>query len=333
MKAFKTSCLFSLVVSFLLLNGLSGWSQTDEPAKAVPVILETDIGDDIDDTWALGLILKCPELDLKLVVGGCGKAQYRAKLLAKFLQTAGRSDVAVGVGLDVEPRGGGRQDGWLKDFDLKNYPGKVSQDGVKALIDQIMNSPELTTVIAIGPAGNLAEALKREPRIAQKARLVGMFGSLRLSYDGSKKACAEYNVISDIKACQKVFTAPWKMMIITPLDTCGVVVLDGERYRQIRDSKDPIASLILQNYRAWIDSKMTDERSTVLFDTVAVCLAITQDFCNMERIGLRIADNGFMVIDDSTNRVSCATSWKNVDAYRDFLVTRLTDKKTKPLHR
>ncbi len=35
----------------------------------IPVILDTDIGGDIDDTWALGLLLKSPELDLKLVVG------------------------------------------------------------------------------------------------------------------------------------------------------------------------------------------------------------------------------------------------------------------------
>src|SRR6516162_8277625 len=69
--------------------------------KPKPVILTTDIGDDIDDTWALGLLLKSPELDLKLVLGDYGKNQYRAKVLAKFLETAGRTDVAVGVGLDV----------------------------------------------------------------------------------------------------------------------------------------------------------------------------------------------------------------------------------------
>ena len=33
----------------------------------VPVILDTDIGGDIDDTWALAMLLKSPELDLKLV--------------------------------------------------------------------------------------------------------------------------------------------------------------------------------------------------------------------------------------------------------------------------
>jgi len=36
-------------------------------AKKILVILDTDIGIDIDDTWALGLLLKCPELDVKLI--------------------------------------------------------------------------------------------------------------------------------------------------------------------------------------------------------------------------------------------------------------------------
>src|SRR6516164_7533507 len=66
--------------------------------KPKPVILTTDIGDDIDDTWALGLLLKSPELDLKLVLGDYGKNQYRAKLLAKFLQTVGHSNVPIGIG-------------------------------------------------------------------------------------------------------------------------------------------------------------------------------------------------------------------------------------------
>src|SRR5260221_12200542 len=105
--------------------------------KARPVILTTDIGDDIDDTWALGFLLKCPELDLKLVVGDYGKREYRAKLLAKFLQTVGRSNIPIGMGIDGEPRGDGPQGAWLKDYDLGSYPGRVHMDGVQAMIDTV----------------------------------------------------------------------------------------------------------------------------------------------------------------------------------------------------
>src|SRR3954453_13279959 len=97
--------------------------------KPIPVIFDTDIGDDIDDTWALGFLLKSPELDLKLAVGDYGKAQYRARLLAKFLQTVNRADVPIGIGMDIEPRGEGPQAEWIKDYKLDSYPGKIEKDG------------------------------------------------------------------------------------------------------------------------------------------------------------------------------------------------------------
>src|SRR5277367_1302026 len=115
----------------LALVLLTGASLISSPAAAkTPVILDTDIGDDIDDTWALALLLKSPELDLKLVVGDYGEAEYRARLLAKLLDRAGRSDVPVGIGLDIAPNGVGRQAAWVKDYDLKSYPGRIYTNGV-----------------------------------------------------------------------------------------------------------------------------------------------------------------------------------------------------------
>lgn len=306
-------------------------ASTPKPAP-LPVILDADIGDDIDDTWALGLLLKCPELDLKLVVGDYGRAQYRARLFAKFLERAGRSDVPVGVGLDIELRGAGRQATWVTEYDLKSYPGKVHADGVQALIDTIMKSPQPVTLICIGPVPNIAEALKREPRIAQKARFVGMHGSVRVGYGGNPKPAAEWNVRCDPKACQAVFSAPWEMTI-TPLDTCGWVVLKGDKYRRVRDSQDRVAADIIANYRVWVpgDAKLppnvADERSSTLFDTVAIYLAIRQDLCVMESIGIRVTDHGFTVIDPEAKPVNVAVGWKNLGAFEDWLVERLAGKR------
>src|ERR1035437_5775850 len=120
-----------------------------ESAKAAPapVILDTDIGGDIDDTWALGLLLKSSELHLKLVAGDAGQASYRARVLARFLERVGRDAVPGPVGLDIEPRGEGGQAAWVKGYELKSYPGKVYSDGVQALIDTIMNSKQPVTLI------------------------------------------------------------------------------------------------------------------------------------------------------------------------------------------
>jgi inosine-uridine nucleoside N-ribohydrolase len=117
-------------------------------------------------------------------------------------------------------------------------------------------------------------------------------------------------------------------MTITPLDTCGVVKLDGDRYQRVRDSRDPIASTIIENYRIWSqadkDRNAAETHSSVLFDTVAVYLAFAQNFCTLERLGIRVTDDGSTLIDNRAKKVDVATDWKSLDGYLDFLVNRLT---------
>jgi inosine-uridine nucleoside N-ribohydrolase len=326
------ACLGLLYLGFTLTALPARAADTQPPKLApTPVILDTDIGDDIDDTWALALLLKSPELDLKLVVGDYGEAQYRARLLAKLLERAGRTNVPVGIGLDIAPRGDGRQAAWVKDYNLNSYPGKVLTNGVQAIIDTIMNSPQPVTLICIGPVPNIAEALKREPRIAQHAWFVGMQGSVRMGYGKGKPPEAEWNVKADPKACQQVFSAPWDITI-TPLDTCGLVTLTGDKYRRVREATDRNVADLITNYRIWLTNQPTlaadlaDKHSTTLFDTVAVYLAIGPDQCVMEKLGLRVTDDGFTVIDPQAKQINVATKWKDLGAYEDFLVERLAVK-------
>ena len=68
-------------------------------AAPIPVILDTDIGDDIDDTWALVMLLGMPQMDLKLVVTDYGNTPERTRLVAKILQRLGRTDVPIGTGI------------------------------------------------------------------------------------------------------------------------------------------------------------------------------------------------------------------------------------------
>ena len=103
-----------------------------------------------------------------------------------------------------------------------------------------------STLISIGPLPNIAAALEREPKIAARTRFVGMHGSVRRNYRGLPGQDAEYNVNTHITAAQKVFTAPWKEIVITPLDTCGVIRLEGERYQKIRQSKDPAVRAVME---------------------------------------------------------------------------------------
>lgn len=317
-----------LVVGILVCFSL-GCGQAAQSAQAkIPVILDTDIGDDIDDTWALAMLLKSPELDLKLVVSDNYKSIYRAKLIARLLTVAGRTDVAVGMGMGNRD-GDGRQSDWVKDYDLKSYRGKVHEDGVDAMIDLIEKSPRKVTLIAIGPVQNLAEMLNRKPTIAEKVHFVGMHGSVRRGYGGKPQIDPEYNVREDARACQAVFKAGWDM-VITPLDTCGLIQLKGDKYKAVTESADPVTQALIDNYRIWRREKPTDPlrkdetESSTLFDTVAVYLAFSDSLTKIEELPILVDDQGFTRIDPAGKNIEVATEWKDLAAYEDLLVKRVT---------
>ena len=293
----------------------------------IPVILDTDIGGDIDDTWALAMMLKCPELDVKLVVSDTGDTTYRSKIIAKMLEVAQRTDVPVGVGVPFDSRRNPRQGAWVSDYDLAAYPGPVHEDGVQAIIDTIMASPAPVALVCIGPVPNIAEALRREPGIAANARFVGMHGSVRKGYGGSDTPSPECNVVNHVHECQAAFTAAWDMTI-TPLDTCGIVRLEGPHFAAVRDCGDPLVQALMENYRIWAGHEKCrfdpEIESSVLFDTVAVYLAYSEELLVMERLGIRVTDDGYTAPDDAAKPINCAMEWRGLDAFKDHLVQRLT---------
>lgn len=67
-----------------------------------PVIIDTDIGTDVDDTWALSFLLMRPDVDIQLVLTATHNTPARTKLAAKFLTEVGRADVPLGLGLQQD---------------------------------------------------------------------------------------------------------------------------------------------------------------------------------------------------------------------------------------
>jgi inosine-uridine nucleoside N-ribohydrolase len=338
----KFSGLVALGIAVLLFVTMS-CSVSSSPSTAgragkIPVIFDTDIGGDIDDTWALIMLLQSPEFDIKLVTTAVNNTEEKAKIVTKILEIAGRTDIPVGIGIQ-QNKNNHRQREWVGDYKLSSYPGEVHQDGVQAIIDTIMKSRKPLTVIATGPLPNIAAALQRESKIAIRARFVGMHGSIYKGYGGSSKISAEYNVRAFPKAVQKVFAAPWDVTI-TPLDTCGIVHLTGEKYQKVLKANTPLTNALIENYRAWYKqgirnkdlseeelnkrvNQQVNSRSTTLFDTVGIYLGMTEKLVKMEKLGIKVTNDGYTRIDRNAKVINCATEWKDLGAFEDFLVERL----------
>ena len=326
MKVLKTTGLILVILSVtgVILAEQEGTTQSRTPSSvAVPVILDTDIGGDIDDTWALMMLLACPQVDLKLIVTAVDDTETKTRLVAKMLEKVGRTDIPIGTGVKTSDRKL-NQAKWLGDYDLSTYPGTVIDDGVQATIDLLKTAPAPITLLVIGPQTNIQEALRRDPSIAAKASVVAMAGSIEIGYNGRNRRDAEYNVARDVDAARAVFAAPWEITI-APLDVCGTLVLSGDRYAKVKGSEQSRAVTVIENYDLWANRHRHPQgSSSVLFDTSAVYLTFDDALCDMKTIKLAIDDKGRTVPAENGRPVRCALKWKDRDAFEELILKSLT---------
>src|SRR6478735_2419663 len=119
--------------------------------ERVKVVLDTDIGTDIDDGWALGYALKSPIFELVGVTVTDGDTPQRARLACKLLHRLGRTDVPVAIGRQtpaVPPDRVDYQFTWAEDFQAYK---PVATPAVEFLADLIRRNPNQITLIAVGP--------------------------------------------------------------------------------------------------------------------------------------------------------------------------------------
>src|SRR5690606_8515951 len=172
----------------------------------------------------------------------------------KFLEVCDRADVVVAVGIEAGKMGDEdrHQEPWVKGYKLADYPGTVRDDGVQAFIELVQATEGPINVIAVGPAPSLAAAIRQAPEIARKCNLFGMYGSFDVGYGGDDEVSAEYNVKADVASFRALMSGNWKSITITPLDTGGIVALDGENYHSIwRATDDVMMRAVIENYCSW----------------------------------------------------------------------------------
>src|SRR5271169_4810756 len=204
------------LLGFALLAGSSYGQplQSTASRESMPqlVIIDTDIGDDVDDAFAVGLALQSPELKILGITTAWGNTPLRAKLVARLLQETGHTDIPIAVGSEKYPAKG------KLTFSQAKYaergPKGTFPAAVDFLLGQLRQHPGEITLIAIGPETNLGEAIDRDPETFHKLkRVVLMGGSVYRGYDGfayptsKPQPQPEWNILCDIPAAQKVFTS------------------------------------------------------------------------------------------------------------------------------
>jgi inosine-uridine nucleoside N-ribohydrolase len=279
------------IAAVLLMATTAGRVVAQAAVKAEPVILDTDIGDDIDDAFALGLILTSPELKLLGVTTAFGDTELRARLAERYLAAAGRGDVPVLAGVKTEAK---------NVFSQRVYaergPQAAHGDAVDFLLRKAKEQPGEITLIAIGALTNVKAAIARDPDgFRRLKRVVLMGGSVDRGYDGDKgerrPADAEWNFVCDPAGAQALLASGVPVFVM-PLDSTQIRLPAAEAKR-IYAHGSAVTDQITLLYHQWATQFAADLPNPTLYDPVAVTYAFRPELCPAEPMRLEIDAKGF----------------------------------------
>ncbi|MGA2050397.1 MAG: nucleoside hydrolase [Terracidiphilus sp.] len=300
--------------------GGSAASQDPETAQPQLAILDTDIGDDIDDAFALALALRSPELKILGVTTAFGNTELRARLVDRYLAAVGRGDIPVMQGVETEARNVFTQKAYALHMPLRKHG-----DGVDFLLDQIRAHPGQITLIAIGPLTNIEEAIKRDPATFKKLkRVVMMGGSVYRGYGGTTAAPTpaqpEWNILCDPAGAMALLASAVPVFMM-PLDSTQIHLEPKER-EEIFAHGSPLTDQLALLYHQWNGGDVRPSTPT-LFDPVAVTYAIRPDLCPMTPLRLEVDDKGLTrPVEGPANAQVCLKSDER--GFLDLLLDRLT---------
>ena len=264
---------------------------TPDAAGTRPVIVDTDIGDDIDDAFALALLLRAPELRIEAVTTSYGDTSLRTRLVRRLLHQAGRDDIAVGTGPSTADATPFTQAEWAG-----AEPPAPARDAVSLLLDRLRAAPaDSVTLIALSPLTTIGAALARDPATFKRSRqVVLMGGSVRRGYGKapgttSRMPGIEYNIRSDPEDFRRLVESGVKIVMM-PLDATEVALPAAMRH-DIFVEPDPIDRALAALYAQWA-ARNTWGPVPVLFDVVPVAWLLDPSVCRAVPIRLRAGNDG-----------------------------------------
>jgi len=285
-----SSGALAILLRFLCYFPLFSASAIFCAAAPTPVLVDTDIGTDVDDAYVLALLMRCPELDVLGVTTVSGDAPKRAQLAAKFLALGGGRwrDVPVVAGISgaAQPQ---EQCDWATGYAAPNLRDR---GGVEFLREQINRRPGEITVVALGELTNIAALLASEPGMAPKIkRIVLMGGALRRGYAEGSGPEPEWNIRCNVAAARAVFASGVPITMV-PLDATITLKLDGPKRLPITSTGRPETDALAALTAIWTQTNPWHWPDPILYDALPIALLCEPALVRAEPLRIEITDAG-----------------------------------------
>ena len=290
------------------------------PTRALPekIIIDTDIGDDIDDAFAVALALRSPELQILGITTTFGDTAARAKLLDRLLAVAGREDIPVAVGAPTPPKTAFTQRAYAEGGKL---PPKTHPAAVDFILDQIQRYPGQITLVEIGPPFNAGAAIEKDPATFRKLRRVVMMGGSIyrgygwLPYSPPVPPDPEWNIMNDIPGARKLFAAGVPIYLM-PLDSTQLK-LDEVKRAFLFSRGTPLTNALTLLYHEW------GQQTPTLFDPMTIAYLLRPALCPVKPMDIRVDAKGYTrPVDGRPDAEVCLDS--DPDAFFNLYLRRLS---------
>jgi purine nucleosidase len=250
------------------------------------VLLDTDIGTDVDDLLALALLAGAPEVQLIGVTTVYGDTVLRARMTRVVLDQLESRSVPIGIGARETLIG---RPVWWAGHEGQGIPGldRVQIDEGATAADLLLQAATehrgRLELFAIGPLTNVAEAISADDSFATSLRHLYIMGGAFWTEQ------AEHNIKSDPEAADIVFRSG------IPMTICGLDVTRRVRLRetdvsQIREAAGGIGSVLEDQVRRWW--VYTGATENHLHDPVAILAALRPELFRFEQCDVHVEVEG-----------------------------------------
>ena len=285
------------LLKFCLSFGLFLLGSFGSLAQKQKVILDCDLGDDIDDAYAMALVLSNTDQFELLGVTTCyGRTQDRAQLACKLLYETGMEKIPVAVGRNTSAQN--ERANWYADqfYYARGFSTvtPIQQDAADFIISQLKKYPNEVILFSVGPTTNMGDVIKKDPGALRLAKsLVAMFGSFYIGYNGSPTVNAEWNVRADVESAQHLVNCGAKL-IYAGLDVTTFVKLDKVNREKLLYRQSPLTNALCGLTSLW-----GHERIPTLFDAVAIGYALYPELFKSQPAHISVDKDGYTRITDS----------------------------------
>ena len=269
------------------------WAAAQLAVARTPVIIDTDVGDDIDDAFALTIALQDPRLEVIGITTAWGDTRMRTLLVRRLLETLGRRDVAVAQGPATANTAPFTQKKWASAAGDQS----PAPDAVEFIRKQVSQRPGEITLIALAPLSNVEALHERAPDALRKLKQVAiMAGSIYAGYNrGGAIPVAqpdpEWNVVSAPKGLTVLLESGVPVRLF-PLDSTQLK-FDEVRRDRLFAYGSPGSDALALLYHQWRLFNGWGQLTPTLFDVIPVGWLLQPAICPLKPLRLKVDERGY----------------------------------------